>query len=170
MMSEDTVGLALVDGVFLLLAVGLTFWFRNWVRCQQKGLDQALQELAVQRQELGRLSGRLERLCALVEARWVTPGETAPRAVPPRPETADSDSRPGARAATTRRVDTPTSAAAAAATATAPVDRGDPGANRYDRAWELLAQGQDAAEVARRVRLGVAEVELMARMLKYQQR
>jgi hypothetical protein len=41
---------------------------------------------------------------------------------------------------------------------------------RYDRAWELLAQGQQPAEVARRLRLGVAEVELMARMLRYQQR
>lgn len=163
-MSEDTLGLALVDAAFLLLALGLTFWFRNWVRCQQRGLDQALQELTVQRQELGRLSGRLERLCALVEARWVTPGEEAPRAVSPRPEAVDSDHRPGARPGPAKRADA--SPAAAAATP----DRGDNGGNRYDRAWELLAQGQDAAEVARRVRLGVAEVELMARMLKYQQR
>jgi len=42
--------------------------------------------------------------------------------------------------------------------------------DRYDRAWKLLAQGQAAGEVARRLQLGVAEVELMGRILRHKQR
>jgi len=52
--------------------------------------------------------------------------------------------------------------------------RGDPQAeeqeDRYDRAWKLLGKGQPPGEVARQLQLGVAEVELMARILRHKQR
>ncbi len=37
----------------------------------------------------------------------------------------------------------------------------------YGRAWDLLAQGKQPAEVARALGMGVAEVELMGRMLRH---
>jgi len=42
--------------------------------------------------------------------------------------------------------------------------------DRYDEAWKLLGKGQAPGDVARRLQLGVAEVELMARILRHKQR
>jgi hypothetical protein len=44
--------------------------------------------------------------------------------------------------------------------------RRDDREERYDRARELLARGEDPGLVARQLGLGVAEVELMERILR----
>ena len=38
---------------------------------------------------------------------------------------------------------------------------------KYERAWEMLLQGSEPAAVARQLDIGVAEVELIGRMLRY---
>ena len=40
-------------------------------------------------------------------------------------------------------------------------------ADRYERARQLLGQGVEPVAVARQLELGMAEVELMARMLQH---
>ena len=39
--------------------------------------------------------------------------------------------------------------------------------DEYEQAWKLLGQGMPPGEVARRLGLGVAEVELMSRILRH---
>ncbi|MFA6107341.1 MAG: hypothetical protein WDA75_01100 [Candidatus Latescibacterota bacterium] len=166
-MSENTWGLILVDAIFLALAGSVTLWFRAWLRSQREDLDRVLGDLADQRQELTRIASRIERLCALQEARLETAGEAPPVAPAARASIPSPERHPIREAAV------PT---VARRTGTVPEPPSEPeparaaGEGRYDRAWELLAQGQQPGEVARRLRLGVAEVELMVRMLRYQQR
>ena len=53
------------------------------------------------------------------------------------------------------------------------VPRGDERSSRedpYEQAWKLLGQGMPTGEVARRLGLGVAEVELMSRILRHKGR
>lgn len=166
-MSEDIWGLVLVDAIFLALAGSVTLWFRAWLRSQREDLDRVLGDLADQRQELTRIASRIERLCALQEARLEAGSEAPPVAPVTRGPIPSPERRP---------VRETTAPAVARRTEAVPEPPSEPrpdrsaGEGRYDRAWELLAQGQQPGEVARRLRLGVAEVELMARMLRYQQR
>ena len=51
--------------------------------------------------------------------------------------------------------------------AQAPVELASKNEDVYGRAWDLLARGKQPTEVARALGMGVAEVELMSRMLRH---
>lgn len=144
-MVSDTWNLIFVDALFLALAGSLGVWFRAWIKGQKTAIDRGLEQLEFERFELRKLAERLERLCQMLEAQLKSPEEGSRLA---------GERRGEIRSESLRRRDGAVS-----------FEKGE-----YEQAWRLLAQGLTAAEVARRLGLGMAEVELMARMLRYQQR
>ncbi|MDA0333547.1 MAG: hypothetical protein O2782_00085 [bacterium] len=185
---SPTIGASLqvvfVDALFLCLAAGLAFWFRAWLKEQQKGMDQRLDGLEEQQQALARICDRLTNACKSLER--PSPAVDAITRSAPRPEPAPAPSRPFASG-------TPASAAATGGQGRPPVAAdGGPGAGvpvvrrrvdtplaRADRQWEeltdrsreayrrardLLEQGVPPNDIARQVGLGVAEVNVLKRM------
>ena len=173
-----------VDALFLCLAAGLAFWFRAWLREQQKGMDQRLGSLEEQQQALARICDRLTNACKSLER--PSPAVDAITRSAPRPERAPASSRQFAS-------ETPASSVAAGEQGRAPqsTDDGpvagipvvrrriDTPAARADRQWEeltdrsreayrrardLLEQGVPPNDIARQVGLGVAEVNVLKRM------
>ena len=143
-MHGDTWQLVLVDLLFLGLAGALGFWFRAWLKEEKAALDQRLQTLEAQEANLERLGGRLEKICQFLES-LVRVEESAE----------------GGRRETT--------AGAAASPAAGDAYRRAAGGGsrdeRYEQARELLTRGMQPAEVARRLGLGVADVESIRRVL-----
>ncbi len=139
--------LLFIDVLFLCLAGSLGLWFRAWLKAEKRALDERLTGLEEQQAHLERLSGRLLAACRLLEAQA--------------PEFASGDTlmrreRGGGK----RR------AAAPQQHVGAQPDKAD----RYERARELLGRGLEPVAVARQLELGLAEVELMARMLQHRSR
>ena len=131
--ADATWRLAAIDGLFLLLAGGLFFWFRAWLARQSAAFERRLEALEGQQAALERLS---RRLGSLLEAQQPGPGV-------------------GARARAGRRAE------------------GAPPATEealYTQARSLLARGSAPEEVARRLDMGIAEVEVLRRVLRYEAR
>ena len=152
--------LLLTDLVYLGVAAGLGLWFRAWLRRQQRAMDERLSGLEARQAQLDRLAERLQSVCRGLEgvfaraARQAGEGGEAGRA-PGEPRarwSPASRGRPeGARAA----------GAEASGEARPVGGRGD---DPYRRARELLRQGVAPAEVARKVGLGMAEVNVLRHM------
>jgi hypothetical protein len=139
--SNDTWQLIFIDVLFLCLAGSLGWWFRAWLNTEKRALDERLTALDEQQAHLERLSGRLLAACRLLES-------SAP--------IVDKSTRRKNRAA--RK----------AAPVLQQQDNVQPEkADRYERARQLLGQGVEPVAVARQLELGMAEVELMARMLQH---
>ena len=140
--------LLFIDALFLCLAGCLGLWFRAWLKAEKRALDERLTGLEEQQAHLERLSGRLLAACRLLEAQapeFIASGDRSMRR-----------ERGGGK----RR------AAAPQHNIDAQPDKAD----RYERARELLARGLEPVAVARQLELGLAEVELMARMLQHRSR
>jgi len=150
----DAYGLLLVDLLYLGVAVGLGLWFRVWLRRQQRAMDQRLARMDEQQARLDRLGERLQGVCRGLESVFSRATRDGEAGEPERGRTAASR-----RPAVYRAGGAPDGVARAAAAASAG-RRDDP----YGRARELLRQGIAPAEVARRVGLGIAEVNVLHRM------
>lgn len=154
--------LFLVDLLYLGAALGMGLWFRAWLRQQQRAMDERLAGLEAQQAQLARLGERLQGVCRGLEGVFTRAarGVEAPRGGAVEVERG--------RRQTTGRGRTESHRSAAVSEGAA---RGNPpgqgGARRedpYGRARELLSQGVAPAEVARRVGLGIAEVNVLRRM------
>ncbi|MEW6756363.1 MAG: DUF2802 domain-containing protein [Candidatus Latescibacterota bacterium] len=132
--------LVFADLLFLGLAACLGVWFRLWLRRADEELDRRLRSLEAQGARLERVAESLQALCRQL------------------------DLRPAERAGS------PLAAALPGPPAPAPTGRGRGPEERYAQAWRLVDQGLPAAEVARRLDLGLAEVELMVRIQRYRSR
>ncbi len=144
--SNDIWQLIFVDALFLCLAGSLGWWFRSWLKTERRAFDERLTALDEQQAHLERLSGRLLAACRLLESSTSSPtvGKSARRK---------------------------NRAAKKAALELDPPDSISPEkADRYERARQLLGQGVEPGAVARQLELGMAEVELMARMLHHRPR
>jgi hypothetical protein len=171
-MSDPTLRLVFVDLLFLGLAAGMAFWFRAWLREQKAEMDQRLETLESQQQTLARLCERLGSACrtlerqapaaigdALTRSRAPTAPVPTPEVSRETPRAAERTTVPPGPASADRRLVTPASRA----------DRqweemSDRSRDAYRQARELLDQGLSSAEIARRVGLGVAEVNVLKRM------
>ena len=136
--------LVLIDGLFLALAAGMGLWFRGWLKREKRELDQRLEVLEAQHARLERVSGRLQTVCRVLEllGREDIAGERA-----------EASSRSGAARSSDQAAAPPTPASQREAD--------------FEKAWQLLTEGATPAEVAQQLDLGLAEVELMHRMLRY---
>ena len=143
-MHGDTWQLVLVDLLFLGLAGTLGFWFRAWLKEEKRALDQRLRALEAQEANLERLGGRLQNICqfleSLVRAEESAVGERreAPAAAATSPPAGEAHRRAAAQGGRDER---------------------------YEQARELLTRGMQPADVARRLGLGVADVESINRVL-----
>jgi len=131
-MNGDLWQIALVDMLFLCLAVGMGLWFRAWLAGEQRRMDQRLDALEAVHARLDRVSGRLQAVSNVLEFMGKE-GKVKAREEPP---TAPS---------------VPTSKREA----------------EFERAWQMLSAGAEPATVAQQLGIGVAEVELMNRMMRY---
>jgi hypothetical protein len=136
--------IALADGLVLCLAVGLGLWFRAWLRHEKEEMDRRLSALDAQQAHLDRISGRLQAVCRSLElmgraGSWRVDSTTEGEAV-----RGKGDRNEGANSELEAREE-----------------------DAYGRAWQMLADGAAPAEVARRLGMGIAEVELMHRMLRH---
>ena len=138
-MSSESWQLLFIDLLFLGLAGSLCLWFRAWLRGARKALDTRLDSLECQQAALERLCGQLQATCGHLETRI-------------RQET-----NAAARAARSSRGAKPRSAQRAS---------GATGDGNYQRARELLTAGVPAVDVARRLGMGLAEVEVIGRVLE----
>lgn len=132
--------IALADGLVLSLAVGLGLWFRAWLRREKKEMDHRLDALEAQQAHLDRICGRLQAACRSLELLGRADNWRGERSTEP-----ELGNKRGA-------VDLE------------PETRDE---DAYGRAWHMLANGAAPAEVARKLGMGIAEVELMARMLRH---
>ena len=190
---DSTLQVIFVDALFLCLAGGLIFWFRSWLREQQRSMDHRLEALEGQQQALAQICERLTSACRGLE-RPSPAVEAIPRQNPrterataaPRPSTVETP----AAAVSDRQVQVSRNAAGpepqpqttgSRPTASGPAARRrvDAPAARADRQWEeltdrsreayrrardLLEQGVPPNDIARQVGLGVAEVNVLKRM------
>ena len=136
--------IALADGLVLSLAVGLGLWFRAWLRQEKEEMDRRLGALEAQQAHLERISGRLQAVCRSLElmghaGSWRADSSAENEAAPGK-----GDRNEDAHSLLEAREE-----------------------DAYGGAWKMLAGGMAPAEVARRLGLGIAEVELMNRMLRH---
>ena len=143
--------------LYLCVAAGMGLWFRAWLRRQQRAMDERLARMETQQDQLARLGERLQGVCRSLEgvftrvARETDGAEIAPS----RPTSASRARADHFRAAVAPERGTGSAPAGQVGT------RGD---DAYGRARDLLRQGMPPAEVARRVGLGIAEVNVLRRM------
>jgi len=131
-MNGDLWQIALVDMLFLCLAVGTGLWFRAWLAGEQRRMDQRLDALEAVHARLERVSGRLQAVSNVLEFMGKE-GKVKAREEPP------------------TALSVPTSKQEA----------------EFERAWQMLSAGAEPATVAQQLGIGVAEVELMNRMMRY---
>ena len=143
-MSGDFWRLLLVDLLFLALAGSIGLWFRSWLRRERIGLDERLGTLERHQADLERLANRLQSACQRLEV-MAAASDPAPASEKGRPEPAADGAAGNASRGSGRREDRE---------------------GLYDRARDLLARGHEPGLVARQLGLGVAEVELMERILR----
>ena len=155
--------LFLVDLLYLCAALGMGLWFRAWLRQQQRAMDERLARLEAQQAQLARLGERLQGVCRGLEGVFT---RAARETEAPRGGAAEVER--GRRPTAGRgRSESYRSAAVVSEGATRGNPAGQAGTRRedpYGRARELLRQGVAPAEVARRVGLGIAEVNVLRRM------
>ena len=133
--------IALADGLVLCLAVGLGLWFRTWLRREKTEMDLRLDALEAQQAHLDRICGRLQAACRSLELLGRADSWRGDSSAEPelgRGKRGPSDVEPETR-----------------------------DEDAYGRAWHMLSDGAEPAVVARKLGMGIAEVELMARMLRY---
>ena len=118
-----------IDGLFLVLAAGIGWWFKSWLKEQQEVIEQRLRVLEVHQKTLELLSARLQSACTMLEQLVEQRGP------------ADAPTAKSGRASRTER-------------------------DSYAQARELLGQGLSPSEVARKLGLGLAEVETLGRMMR----
>jgi len=148
-LSADTWQLVFVDALFLCVAGGLGLWFRSWLRREKEDLDRRLDALEAQQARLERISGRLQSVCRVLEMQCRQEEAEPTGGAPRRYQSKDAVSTRASR------------------------EQGRKNAgekDRYEQAWELLTRGMSPGEIARRLDLGIAEVELMGHMLRRRQR
>ena len=138
-MSGDSWQLLFIDLLFLAVAGSLGLWFRAWLRSAGDALNARLEALEFQQSELQRLCGQLQGTCAAIETRLRT------------------DARPTGKGSRIRREEKSRS--------TRWSTRSD-GDGSYKKAQELIAKGIPATDIARKLGMGVAEVEVISRMLE----
>lgn len=148
-LNDDTWQLVLVDVLFLCLAGSIGFWFRTWLKKEQKAFEERLMALEEQQVGLERLCNRLNQICHLLEPLARREGETSVSSKQPTDDYATG--RP------------PLSMDEQQKTMSSRTYREE----RYEKARELLSQGQQPGEIARKLGLGRAEVELMGRMQRH---
>jgi hypothetical protein len=142
-LTSDTWQLVVVDTLFLCLAGGLGLWVRAWLGREHEATGRRLAALEARQAQLERAGERLEGLCQLLEARLHRAGAASDAGLSQR------SGLPLPRKGTG--------------------EAGDQEDN-YEQARKLLDQGLPPGEVARQVRLGLAEIELMNRLLHRQRR
>jgi hypothetical protein len=140
-MSAISWQIVLIDGLFLCLAAGIGLWFRGWLKHQQRQLDQRLEILEAQHARLERVSGRLQTVCRVLELMGREGGAVERE----KPEVAAKPTPPPS-------------------VPSQPVSQREAD---FERAWQMLTEGTEPTAVAQRLDMGVAEVELMQRMLRY---
>ena len=168
--SLSAMQMIFLDLLFLGLAGALALWFRAVIRNQQRALDQQLVRLEAQQGKLDSLGKKLQGVTNTLERLYPPP------TVPSRHESSP-DSRMGLvePELRSRRTPRPTSATTAAQPRQAQQSTGPErgqrrqhesprGAEAYALARELLDRGLPSSEVARRVGLGVAEIDVLKRM------
>ena len=131
--------LLFIDLLFLAVAGSLGLWFRAWLRGARDALDTRLEALEFQQSELQRLCGQLQTTYSAIETRIRT------------------DEKSTGKGSRVRREAKPRSARWLA--------RSD-GDGNYKKAHELIAKGVPAAEIARKLGMGIAEVEVIGRMFE----
>ena len=151
-LNDDTWQLVLVDVLFLCLAGSIGFWFRGWWKKEQKAFKERLMALEEQQVGLEHLCNRLNQICHLFEPLARREGETSVSSKQPTDDYAAG--RP------------PLSMDEQQKTMSSKAYREE----RYERARELLAQGQQPGEIARKLGLGRAEVELMGRIQRHKKK
>lgn len=149
MLTDDAWQLVLVDVLFLCLAGSMGFWFRSWLKREQKVYRERLIALAEQQAGLQQLCNRLDHICQFLgplarreEEAKLSSGQ------PP------DDYAIGKGSLSSDRRQKPASSKAHRE-------------ERYERARELLSEGQPPGDIARKLGLGRAEVELMGRMQRH---
>ena len=138
-MSSDSWQLLFIDLLFLAVAGTLGLWFRAWLRGARDALDTRLEALEFQQSELQQLCGQLQTTCSAIETRI------------------RADAKSTGQGSRVRREAKPR--------ATRWSTRSD-GDGNYKKAQELIAKGVPATEIARHLGMGVAEVEVIGRMLE----
>ena len=136
--------IALADGLVLCLAVGLGLWFRAWLRHEKEEMDRRLDALEAQQAHLERISGRLQAVCRSLELMGRAGSWRADSSAESEAVRGKGDRSEDANSELEVREE-----------------------DAYSRAWQMLADGAAPAEVARRLGMGIAEVELMNRMLRH---
>jgi len=165
--------LLLVDILFLAVASSLGLWFRAWLLRERRLLDDRLVTLEQHQSSLERVANRLQAACLRLEN--LADGESGLDASPTstrlpgrrQSPSAVTETGEGAGRAGGRSSGSPESAGVGVRGADEQSlgVRRDEREERYDRARALLAQGKEPGFVARQIGLGIAEVELMARIL-----
>ena len=148
-LNDDAWQLVLVDVLFLCLAGSIGFWFRAWLKKEQKTFKERLMALEEQQVGLQQLCDRLNQICDFLEPLARREEETSISSNQPMDDYAAK--RP------------PLSMDEQQKTISSRAYREE----RYQRARELLAQGQSPGEIARELGLGRAEVELMGRIQRH---
>lgn len=138
-MSSDGWQLLFIDLLFLAVAGCLGLWFRAWLRRAREALDTRLDALEFQQSELERLCGQLQTSWSAIEARMRTDANTTGKGSRVRRDTRARSPRWSTRSE---------------------------GHGNYKKAQELIAKGVPAIEIARKLGMGVAEVEVIGRMLE----
>lgn len=196
MPSADLLQLLLVDGLFICLAGAMGLWFRVWIKAQQRAMDSRMAALESQQESLERLGARLLAACRSLEgvyasAKHASTADAAVGGLPQhsplrRSEVERERSRTAAARETTLGAGGGRHRFQGAATGGSGADAGDSGSvdenparragqegirgTGFARARDLLAQGLPAKEVARRLRMGMAEVEALKRMMDLEPR
>ena len=190
--SAQTLQLVFVDMLFLCLAASLLLWFRSWLKSQNAQIDRRLETLEEHELTLERLATKLAAACRQIEARSDRSSQhheatmdqqmgERPRRVVAAAESAATVTAPGA--AWVERLSELRRAADETTTGEVPSESVPQGTGRrrtpvagsmnrgkreeYGWARQLLEQGMSSTEVARKVGLGLAEVEVLKRINEY---
>jgi hypothetical protein len=137
--SSDGWQLLFIDLLFLTVAGCLGLWFRAWLRGAREALDTRLDALEFQQSELERVCGQLQTTCSAIETRMRTQAKATGKGSRVRREARPRSTRWSERS------------------------EGD---DNYKKAQELLIKGVQPTEIARKLGMGVAEVEVIGRIIE----
>ena len=169
--SAQTLQLVYIDALFLCLAIGLLLWFRSWLTSHKGQIDRRLAALEEHELTLERLAAKLTAACRQLEASRPTgamanaPGISMPAARPVADRSGAEVTAPGD--AWLEKLSELRRAADGGSSESAPAAGRQGAREEYGRARQLLEQGMSATEVARKVGLGLAEVEVLKRISEY---
>ena len=169
--SPQTLQLVYIDAFFLCLTIGLLLWFRSWLTSHKGQIDRRLAALEEHELTLERLAAKLTAACRQLEASRPTaamanaPGIPMPAARPVAARSGAEVTAPGA--AWLEKLSELRRAADGGSSESAPVAGRQGARQEYVRARQLLEKGMSATDVARKVGLGLAEVEVLKRISEY---